>query len=155
MKIAATSTGPDLDAAIDPRFGRCAYFVIFDSESGALEATPNPFLDAAGGAGTQAAQWILGQGVDALLTGRCGPKAAAVLHDAGIRMVEGISGSVREASERFRAEDSATRGLHSVGDGRGPGRWRGAGGGHGRLGGGHGVGRGRGAGGGMGRRGRS
>jgi predicted Fe-Mo cluster-binding NifX family protein len=153
MKIAATSTGPDLDAAIDPRFGRCAYFVILDSESGNLEATPNPFLDAAGGAGTQAAQWILGQDVAVLLTGRCGPKAAAVLHDAGIRMVEGVSGSVREASERFRAEDSATSGPQGVGDGRGPGRCRGAGGGQGRLA--RGQGAGRGAGGRMGRRGRN
>jgi predicted Fe-Mo cluster-binding NifX family protein len=161
MKIAATSTGPDLDAAIDSRFGRCAYFVVLDSASGDLEATPNPFLDATGGAGTQAAQWVLGQDVDVLLTGRCGPKAAAVLNDAGIRVVEGVSGSVREASEGFRTEDSATREPQGVGNGRGPGRCRragggrGAGNGQGNPAGGHGAGRGRGAGRGIGRHGRS
>jgi predicted Fe-Mo cluster-binding NifX family protein len=98
MKIAVSSTGPDLDAAVDPRFGRCAYFAVLDTDSGVLDAVANPFLDAAGGAGTQAAQWILDRGIDVLVTGRCGPKAAAVLGDAGIRVVEGVSGTVREAA---------------------------------------------------------
>jgi predicted Fe-Mo cluster-binding NifX family protein len=59
MKIAVTSSGPDLDADIDPRFGRCPYITLIDTESGASETLSNPFVDASGGAGIQAAQWIL------------------------------------------------------------------------------------------------
>ena len=101
MKIVMSATGPSLDSALDPRFGRCAYFVILDSDTGALAAVENPFLDTAGGAGTQAAQWVLDQEADVLLTGRCGPKAAAVLSDAGLRVLEGASGSLREASAKL------------------------------------------------------
>ncbi|MFD2110683.1 NifB/NifX family molybdenum-iron cluster-binding protein [Thiorhodococcus fuscus] len=157
MKIIATSTGQDLDAALDPRFGRCAYFVLIDTDSGALEAIANPFLDAAGGAGTQAAQWVLDQEADVLLTGQCGPKATAVLRDSGIRIVEGTSGSVREASASVTPADPAVAlPLSSMGAGRGAGRCRRAGGGNGGgCGGGRGAGRGTGAGKGLGRRGRT
>lgn len=176
MKIAATSAGPNGDSVIDPRFGRCAYFIILDSETGDLEATPNPFLDAVGGAGTQAAQWLIERDVAAVLTGRCGPKAAALLDDAGVRMVEGVGTSVREAAERLRirgaaddptpvavavageaalavgAQDGPTGQPQAAGAGRGQGRCRGAGGGQGGRGAGQGPGRGRGAGGRLGRR---
>lgn len=54
MKIPVSSTGQHLDVPVDPGFGRCAYFAILDTESGVLEATTNPFREAAGGAGTQA-----------------------------------------------------------------------------------------------------
>jgi predicted Fe-Mo cluster-binding NifX family protein len=157
MKIAVSSTGQDLDAAVDPRFGRCAYFAILDTDSGVLEVTPNPFPDAAGGAGTQAAQWILDRDAAVLLTGHCGPKAAAVLADAGIRVVEGVSGSVREVTEPFRGNLGGPPGQRGtgLGPGRGTGTCRRAGGGRGigaarGNGPGRGLGRGRGAGGGQG-----
>lgn len=160
-KILATSTGAELDSAIDPRFGRSAYFAVVDQDTGALEAIPNPFLDAASGAGTQAAQWVLDQGVSALLTGRCGPKAAAVLEGSGVRVIEGASGTVREAVARLsdpqpesapaaaaapavadqRLGGAGARG--GMGAGRGQGRGAGAGRGCGG-GGGRGAGRGRG-----------
>jgi predicted Fe-Mo cluster-binding NifX family protein len=158
MKIAATSTGMDLDCAMDPRFGRCAYLTILDTDSGELDATPNPFLDAAGGAGVQAAQWVLDRDVEVLLTGTCGPKAAAVLRDAGIRVVEGVSGSLREATESFRgaSSDRQAPAAQPQGARRGGGVCRGAGGGRGPGGGqGRGAGRGPGAGRGQGGRGRS
>ncbi|EGV31672.1 Dinitrogenase iron-molybdenum cofactor biosynthesis protein [Thiorhodococcus drewsii AZ1] len=156
MKIIATSTGQDLDAALDPRFGRCAYFVRLDTDSGAIEAVSNPFLDAAGGAGTQAAQWVLDQEADVLLTGQCGPKATAVLRDSGLRIVEGASGSVREASALVTSTAPAVALTPSrMGAGPGAGRCRRAGGGGGGCGGGRGAGRGTGAGKGLGRRGRT
>jgi predicted Fe-Mo cluster-binding NifX family protein len=101
MKIAITSTGTEFDSAVEPRFGRCAYFALVDTESGAFEAKANPFRDAAGGAGIQAAQWVVDQGVSALLTGHCGPKSVAVLDDADIRVVEDVAGTVREAVARY------------------------------------------------------
>ena len=157
MKIVITSTGTGLDARVDPRFGRCAYFALVDPESRALEAVANPFQDGTGGAGTQAAQWVVGQGVGALLTGHCGPNATTVLDDAGIRIVEGVSGTVGEAIEHYaRNELTATPyttepipqgarcgGGPGLGLGRGPGRGRGPGAGRG-LGRGRGRGLGRG-----------
>ncbi|EXJ14176.1 NifB/NifX family molybdenum-iron cluster-binding protein [Imhoffiella purpurea] len=157
MKIIASSTGQDLDAALDPRFGRCAYFALIDTDSGAFEAIPNPYLDAAGGAGTQAAQWVLDQGAEVLLTGKCGPKAAAVLDGSPIRIVEGASGSLREASASFMGTGRESALAMSVPSrsvsvtaqvpepGRGAGRCRRAGGNQG-CGGGRGAGRGKGLG---------
>jgi predicted Fe-Mo cluster-binding NifX family protein len=148
MKIAVTSSGPDLDASIDPRFGRCPYFALIDTESGASETLTNPFVDAAGGAGTQAAQWVLNHDVYALVTGRCGPKAMMVLGEAGIRVVEGASGKVRDATgliERSVLPAAAAPAEPDRRPGGGPGRGRGAG--QGRGGGmGRGPGRGRGGG---------
>jgi predicted Fe-Mo cluster-binding NifX family protein len=110
MKIAVTSTGTDMDSPVDSRFGRCPYLAVVDLESGQLEAVVNPFQNASGGAGIQAAQWVVGKGVGALLTGSCGPKASAVLEDADIEVISGVSGSVREAAERFKhtRRDSST-----------------------------------------------
>ena len=139
MKIAVTSSGRDLDADIDPRFGRCPYFALIDTESGAIETLANPFIDAAGGAGTQTAQWILEHDVHALVTGRCGPKAMVVLEDAGIRVIEGASGKVQDAAGLVERSVSPAAvapvesGHRPGGDpGRGKGGGRGFGGGRGR-----------------------
>ena len=153
MKIAISSTGTGLDSTVDPRFGRCAYFALVDQESGALEAVANPFRDSTGGAGTQAAQWAVGQRVAAVLTGHCGPNATAVLNDAGIRVVDGIAGTVREALKGYSGEQPTASGPAAqpvlqgarCAGGSGLGRGRGLGRGPGR---GLGRGRGRGRGGG-------
>ncbi|MBK1642088.1 hypothetical protein CKO12_09410 [Chromatium okenii] len=104
MNIVVTSTGSDFDAAVDPKFGRCAFFALVDTDANTLIATPNPFQDASGGAGTQAAQWVLTQGATALLTGHCGPKAAAVLEQTDVCIVTDTTGTVREAVAKFISE---------------------------------------------------
>ena len=91
MKIIVTSTGDGMNATVDPHFGRCSYFAIVDTESGDFEAIANQYKDAAGGAGTKAAQFIIDKGVGALLTGHCGPKASEVLDDTDIQIVSGIN----------------------------------------------------------------
>lgn len=145
MKIAITSTGTEWDSAVEPRFGRCACFALVDTESGAFEAKANPFRDAAGGAGIQAAQWVVDQGVSALLTGHCGPKSVAVLDDADIRVVEDVAGTVREAVARYTptanqavAQPAIEPRPRGQDDGGGPGVGQGWGQGWGR-----GQGRGR------------
>lgn len=100
MKLVVTSTGTDWDAAVDPKFGRCAFFALFDTELNDLIVIPNPFQDAGGGAGTQAAQWVLAQGASALLTGHCG-QAAAVLEQTEVSVVTDTTGTVREAIAQF------------------------------------------------------
>ena len=102
MKVAVSATGPSLDSSVDPRFGRCAYFVIVDSDTMKFEAIPNPAQYAGGGAGIQAAQTIAGKGVQAVLTGNVGPNAYQALSAAGIQIVTGAYGTVREAVMKFK-----------------------------------------------------
>jgi len=71
MKICVTTTTSSLDAPVDPRFGRCPYFVIVDSETMQYEAISNPALHVASGAGIQAVQLIANKGVEVVITGKC------------------------------------------------------------------------------------
>jgi predicted Fe-Mo cluster-binding NifX family protein len=103
MKIVVTSSGKTVDSPVDPRFGRAAFFVVLDTETGAAEAHDNAQnLQAAQGAGVQAAQAVSRLGAQAVLTGHCGPKAFRTLKAAGIQVVVGASGTVQEAVEGYR-----------------------------------------------------
>ncbi|MBK1709190.1 NifB/NifX family molybdenum-iron cluster-binding protein [Marichromatium gracile] len=160
MKIVISAAGQGQDAPVDARLGRCAYFAVVDTESGDFQSMPNPFLETNGGAGTRTAQWIAGQRAELLITGRCGPKAAMVLERAGVRVVEGVSGTVAEAVERHAGQGMALAaavagrepcdGIARCGGGRGMAHGRGAGAGAG-AGAGRGMGVGRGLGNGRGR----
>jgi predicted Fe-Mo cluster-binding NifX family protein len=103
MKIAVSSTGKDLDAQMDPRFGRCQYFVLVDPETMEFEMIDNQGLAAMGGAGIQAAQSVAQKGVTALITGNLGPNAASALSAAGIRVCLVSGGTVRQVTEDFKA----------------------------------------------------
>jgi len=107
MKIAVTATGKDLDARVDPRFGRCKGFVVVDSETGVFTAIDNPGAMAGGGAGIQAAQAVANAGADVVLAGNYGPNAHGALAAGGIKayMVQG--GTVREAVEAFQGGELA------------------------------------------------
>ena len=97
MKIAVTSQGKGLYSEIDPHFGRCSYFIIYDMESEDFEFFDNSAIAASGGAGVQAAQTIVNKKVDVLITGNIGPNAFKVLNAAFIKVYSGISGKVFEA----------------------------------------------------------
>ena len=103
MKIAISATGPDLDAQVDPRFGRCRYFVIVDLETTQFEALENSSAMGSGGVGISAAQMIAGKGVEAVITGNCGPNAHQALSAAGIKVITGVTGSVRDAIEDYKS----------------------------------------------------
>ena len=136
MKIAISSTGPTLDAEVDPRFGRCQYFIVADTETMEFEALDNASAMSSGGAGISAAQMIAGKGVGAVLTGNCGPNAYQVLSPAGIKVITGVSGKVKDAIEGYRAgrfkETSQPNVPDHFGMGAGPGRGGGSGRGGGR-----------------------
>jgi predicted Fe-Mo cluster-binding NifX family protein len=146
MKIAVTSNGPTLDAMVETRFGRCPYFLCIDLDTEALEAIPNPNIALSGGAGPQSAQLMAEKGVSAVLTGNCGPNAFQTFGAAGIQVITGVSGPVREAVEKFKAGRLKQASTPSVQGHYGTG---GMGGSRG-MGGGRGMGRGRGMGGGRG-----
>jgi predicted Fe-Mo cluster-binding NifX family protein len=103
MKIAVSATAPELSAQVDPRFGRCRYFVIVDPDSMEFGGIENTGGSAGGGAGIAAAQLIAGKGVTAVLTGNCGPNAFDVLKPAGIQVMTGVTGTVEEAIKKYQA----------------------------------------------------
>ncbi|HIE13877.1 TPA: dinitrogenase iron-molybdenum cofactor biosynthesis protein [Candidatus Bathyarchaeota archaeon] len=128
MKVAVSSTGPSLDSQLDPRFGRCAYFIIVDTENFEFEAIPNTAQYVAGGAGIQAAQIVASKGVQAVITGNVGPNAYQALSAAGIKIIIGAYGTVKDAvmklkSGELKSSVAPTAPLHyGVGFGRGMGR---------------------------------
>ncbi|MEA3294565.1 MAG: NifB/NifX family molybdenum-iron cluster-binding protein [Euryarchaeota archaeon] len=170
MKICVTSTGTTMDAPVDPRFGRCQYFMIVDLDTMEYEAMSNPSIGASGGAGIQAAQTVAGKGVGAVATGNVGPNATQTLGAAGIQIMTGARGTVKDAIEQYKSggltqTEIPTAQAHSgmsstasvgtgagtgaemgAGMGTGGGMGRGGGGGGGRGGGGRGMGRGMGVG---------
>ena len=103
MKIAVTARGDDFDSQVDPRFGRCATFLVVDTESMEFEAAPNANASAGGGAGIQSAQLVADRDVGVVLTGNCGPNAFRTLEAAGIEVIVGVSGTVREAVEQYKS----------------------------------------------------
>lgn len=123
MKLCISASGKDLGAAVDPRFGRAAGYILVDSESGAFEYLENPAAMAGGGAGTRAAQMVIDRGAKAVLTGNIGPNAFAVLKAAGTGMYTGVSGTVQEAVDAFKggalqAVDAPTAPAHAGAGGR-------------------------------------
>jgi predicted Fe-Mo cluster-binding NifX family protein len=103
MRIAITSTGPTLDADVDPRFGRCRYFIVADPETREFEVIDNEHTMTSGGAGIASGQMIAGKGVKAVLTGNCGPNAHQVLTAAGIQLIAGVSGKIEDAVEAYKS----------------------------------------------------
>ncbi len=148
-RVCVTSSGDTLESQIDPRFGRCAYFIIVDPETQQFQAIPNEAAMASGGAGIRAAQIVSEQDVEAVITGSVGPNAYPALQNAGITILTGASGSVKSAVDSYRAgalQEISTPGPSHIGMGGGGGGGYGAGGGGYGGGGGRGLGRGRGGG---------
>ncbi|MBA7527799.1 hypothetical protein ES705_19978 [subsurface metagenome] len=107
MKICITSQGNNLDSQVDPRFGRCQYFIIVDPVTMKFEAVENQNIGAMGGAGIQSAQLIASKGTEIVLTGNVGPNAFQTLQAAGVKVVTGVMGAIREVIEKFRKEEIA------------------------------------------------
>jgi len=102
MKICVTSEGKGLDSKVDPRFGRCQYFIIADTDNLGFEAIENPNIESMGGAGIQSAQLVSSKQVKAVITGNVGPNAFQTLQAAGVEIFTGASGIVGEAIEKFK-----------------------------------------------------
>ena len=173
MKICITSQGDKSDAKVEARFGRSPYFIIYDSESGDFVAIKNPNINASAGAGVQSAQMIADKNIEVILTGnQPGPKAAQILEAASIKVITGLSGTVKDVIDHYQTgdfssdeavtsnavtettqqkniEDSGN--LFGRGKGNNPGCGHGRGQGRGRGGCGLGAGQGRGSGAGIAR----
>ena len=102
MKVCISSTGTTLDSNVDPRFGRCAFFIIYDTGSDTFEYYENESRNAMGGAGIQAAQKALENKIDAVISGSIGPNAFRVLNSSTIKIYTGVSGSIRSVITQLK-----------------------------------------------------
>lgn len=106
MKIAICSSGQDLESQVNPRFGRCPYFLLVDSETKEFEVLENTAGMVSRGAGVSAAQMVANKKVAAVLGVNFGPNAVNVLGEAGIKLYtlppEKSSVSIAEALELYR-----------------------------------------------------
>jgi predicted Fe-Mo cluster-binding NifX family protein len=134
MKIVVSANGPDLDAPASPVFGRCPTYVFVDTDSMASESVENPAINAAGGAGIQAAQFVVERGAQAVVTGNMGPNAFNVFQSAGVPIYLFGGGTVGDAVEAFRSgrlqstADANVQAHAGMGMGRGMGMSRRTGG---------------------------
>ena len=101
MKICVSASSNSLDADVDSRFGRCPYFVIVDSDTMEFDVVSNNSTNASHGAGIQAAQTVVNSGAKVIITGNVGPNAFKVLSATGIKVITGVSGSIRSAVEKY------------------------------------------------------
>ncbi len=151
MKIAVSSHGKDLNSQINPRFGRCEYFLIVNTDDMSFEAIENKSASLSSGAGIEAALLVISNGAKAVITGNCGPKAVQTLSTAGIDLFVDYVGTVKDAIEKYKSSDlTSAKNTKSepaeyiqrpnFGRGVGMGGGRGSGGmGRGRGGGGRGM----------------
>lgn len=116
MKISISTQGQDLDSVVDPRFGRAAQFLIYDTESSSFEVVSNSqSLNATQGAGIKAAENISNLGARVLITGHCGPKAFDTLKAAGIEVVIGAEGlTITQALEEYKSGQLETTNSSDV-----------------------------------------
>ncbi|MGD9088768.1 MAG: NifB/NifX family molybdenum-iron cluster-binding protein [Desulfobacterales bacterium] len=138
MKIAVSSTGNTMDSQLDPRFGRCAYYLVVDSDDMRFEVYPNESAAMGGGAGIQASQFLASKGVEVVITGNCGPNAVDTLLAAGIELFTGEQGTIRDVLKKYatgnlKPSNKPTVDSHfgmgaGTGIGRGSGVRRGMGG---------------------------
>jgi len=105
MKIALTSNGSTIDDKLDLRFGRSSYFIIYDLNSEKFKTVNNKGAISSGGAGIAAAQQLIDEGVEAVITGNVGPNAYELLKDANIKMYKGEKISLNLLIDKYKKEE--------------------------------------------------
>lgn len=119
MKLAITAKGDSLSSEMDERFGRCAYFIVVDTDNpGSFRAIKNDAVDAGGGAGIRAAQTVIDAGAQAVVSGNFGPKAFDALSAGDVKLYSVSASTVQEALDSFvgnkaRSLESATAAAHA------------------------------------------
>lgn len=115
MKIAVTSKSNNMESEIDPRFGRCSYFLIIDIDAMSFEFISNESAMASGGAGIQAAQNVAKTGAEVVVTGNMGPNAFQTLSAAGIKVITRVNGTVKDAIEKYKKGELKEAATPNVG----------------------------------------
>ena len=104
MKLIITAQNPSLESQVDRRFGRCAWLILFDTETKQWEAFQNPGVSQSGGAGVAAAQFVVDKSAEVVLSGDFGPNASRAFQAANIGMQRFTDNTttVQEAVEQFK-----------------------------------------------------
>jgi predicted Fe-Mo cluster-binding NifX family protein len=115
MRIAIPCQGEELTDPVDSRLGRARSFLVYETDTSAVEVLNNHRqVEEAHGAGTQAAQLVLRERVDVVLTPRCGPKALDLFRASGVRLFKAPEGTVAEAIAAWeRGELSPLENAHA------------------------------------------
>jgi predicted Fe-Mo cluster-binding NifX family protein len=87
MKVAITSTGNGQESLLDSRFGRCSYFVIYDTISHSTEYIPNPHKENIEGAGLASVSLIASRDVKKVVSGEFGTKVKSLFDSHKIQLV--------------------------------------------------------------------
>ena len=102
MKVAITSTGPKLDDLIGTQPDKCSHWLFVDPVTMSYEAIPNPLASVSGpAAGKFLARVLQEYRIKFILAGGCGCNQLKELGSDGMRVLLGMTGSVREAVEKF------------------------------------------------------
>lgn len=101
MKVLITAYGNELNAPLDPRFGRCRFFIVWESSTAEFTAYPNENASSSG-AGISSAQFAIDHNVQTVITGEVGPHAQQVLQSAGIAVHLTNAATVQEALEALQ-----------------------------------------------------
>ncbi len=102
MKVVVTASGPTLDDQVDAACGRSRYFLFVETDDLSCEALQNPHASVEGCVGPATAELFINKGTQVVLTGLCGPNAYLPLEAAGVTVIKGLSGKVREVIEQFK-----------------------------------------------------
>jgi predicted Fe-Mo cluster-binding NifX family protein len=132
MRIAITSVGKELDSNLDPRFGRCSYFLVIETDDLSFEVFENENAALGGGAGIQSAQFVASKGAQAVITGNCGPNALQTFTAAGVQVYVGQAGPIKDIVNKYKNGEltpttEANAPLHAGAGGMGMGRGKGMG----------------------------
>lgn len=101
MRIFITSQTSDVNSKMDLRFGRCKFFHIYDTETKKSQVVENPAMNAAGGAGIQAANFVLDNNADVLITGHIGPNASMIINKTNIKTYSSVEKEISEIIEDY------------------------------------------------------
>ena len=115
MKILVTAKGKQTNDEVDPRFGRAKFFILVDTATNEITTHDNSQnLNAAQGAGIQAAQGVVRLGAEAVISGNVGPNAFQALNAAGIKVYLCPQATVEEAVRKFKAGELKEIALANV-----------------------------------------
>jgi len=102
MIIAISSSGNSIESMLDQRFGRCAFFVIHDTETGKVTFQDNSEIsNYSGGAGIQAAAKVVDANVQVVITGHCGPKAFRALNASGVKVYTASDCTIEQSIAQY------------------------------------------------------
>lgn len=101
MRICVSSVGKEKTSPLDARFGRCQYFMVYDTDTKEYKAVPNKGLLSSGGAGIAAAQTVINEKADAVITGNLGPNAMELLRASDITTYHASTGTVNEVVKQY------------------------------------------------------